>query len=64
MAGLRTLFENIDNRGDFKVFMQNYAVAHAAHANNSSSSNVRILRRYGPSEEGYVSFLLYLWVVL
>lgn len=44
--GLKTVIESIDNRGDFKVFMQNYAYAHGG--------QVRGPRREGPPDEGFV----------
>jgi len=50
--GLKTAIEMIDNRGDFKTYMQNYAFAHG-------SSN-RGPRREGPSEEGFVGAFLIL----
>ncbi|KIJ55136.1 hypothetical protein M422DRAFT_151215 [Sphaerobolus stellatus SS14] len=46
--GLRGAVEIIDNRQDFRVYMQNYAVAHA-------QSGVRTLRREGPWQEGFVT---------
>lgn len=45
--GLKSIAESIDNREDFKKFMQNYAVSFA-------SSGQRVLRREGPPEEGFV----------
>ena len=45
--GLKSIAESIDNREDFKTFMQNYAVTFAA-------SGQRVLRREGPPEEGFV----------
>ena len=54
MVGLRALFEGIDNRADFKSFMQNYAVAHVASTSGASNST-RVLKRFGPTDEGYVS---------
>lgn len=44
-TGLKTIFENIDNRGDFKTYMQNYAVARNAPKGP---------RREGLYDEGYV----------
>ncbi|KAK7466328.1 Rho GTPase-activating protein [Stygiomarasmius scandens] len=44
--GLKTAIEMIDNRGDFKTYMQNYAFAHG--------SSTRGPRREGPSEEGFL----------
>ena len=44
--GLKGLMEMIDNRSDFKVFMQNYAYAHG--------NAQRGPRRDGPREEGLV----------
>ncbi|KAF8587871.1 RhoGAP-domain-containing protein, partial [Ramaria rubella] len=46
--GLRAAIEVIDNRTDFKVYMQNYAVAHA-------NSGQKVLRREGPWQEGFVA---------
>jgi hypothetical protein len=43
--GLKAIFETIDNRTDFKSYMQNYAVARQH----------RGPRREGPYEEGFVS---------
>ncbi|KZP01550.1 RhoGAP-domain-containing protein [Calocera viscosa TUFC12733] len=49
-TGIKDIMENIDSRGDFKVYMQNYAIANSA---------PRGPRREGPPEEQYVrSFLL------
>lgn len=45
--GMKSISESIDNREDFKKFMQNYAVSFAA-------SGQRVLRREGPPEEGFV----------
>ncbi|WVO22533.1 uncharacterized protein IAS62_003863 [Cryptococcus decagattii] len=42
--GLKAVFENIDNRSDFKSYMQNYAVA---------KSTPRGPRREGPYDQGY-----------
>ncbi|TXT09112.1 hypothetical protein VHUM_02586 [Vanrija humicola] len=47
-VGLKTIFEGIDNRTDFKTFMQNYAVARNAPKGP---------RREGLYEEGYVPTL-------
>ena len=49
--GLKTAIEMIDNRGDFKVFMQNYAYAHGG-------TVPRGPRREGPADEGFVSLIL------
>ncbi|EJU03697.1 RhoGAP-domain-containing protein [Dacryopinax primogenitus] len=46
-AGIKDIMENIDSRGDFKVYMQNYAIA---------NSTPRGPRREGPPEEQYISF--------
>ena len=43
--GLRPTFQGIDNRSDFRVFMQNYAVAY---------TGPRGPRRDGPWQEGFV----------
>ncbi|CAO1637713.1 unnamed protein product [Sympodiomycopsis kandeliae] len=45
--GLKQAAESIDNRGDFKVYMQNYQVLHAG--------SYKGPRRQGPWEEGFVS---------
>jgi Rho GTPase-activating protein RGD1 len=47
--GLKAVAESIDNRGDFKTFMQNYALAH-------NGPNWRGPRRDGPRDEGYVRY--------
>ena len=44
--GMKAIFEAIDNRTDFKSYMQNYAVAR---------NTPRGPRREGPFEEGFVS---------
>ncbi|KAJ3887209.1 Rho GTPase activation protein [Lentinula edodes] len=49
-AGLKTAMEAIDNRGDFRTYMQNYAYAH-------SVSPIRGPRREGPSDEGFLPTL-------
>nr|ASF90216.1 hypothetical protein SPAR03590 [Bartheletia paradoxa] len=46
--GLKQTVEAIDDRGDFKVFMQNYAVAHAGG---------KALKREGQYDEGFLSVL-------
>jgi hypothetical protein len=43
---LKSIIESIDNRGDFKVFMQNYSYAHGG--------QIRGPRREGPQDEGFV----------
>ena len=48
--GLKASIETIDNRGDFKVYMQNYAYARGPH---------RGPRREGPPDEGFVSQYLF-----
>jgi hypothetical protein len=45
-VGLKAAVEGIDNRADFKTFMQNYSIAHAR--------DYRGPRREGPYEEGFV----------
>ena len=52
--GLKATIEKIDNRGDFKTYMQNYAFARG-------SAPPRGPRREGPSDEGFVS-LTFLFV--
>lgn len=49
--GLKATFEAIDNRSDFKTYMQHYAYAHGG-------TNPRAPRREGPREEGYVGLSL------
>jgi hypothetical protein len=44
--GLKATIETIDNRGDFKTFMQNYAYARG--------SAIKGPRREGPPDEGFV----------
>jgi hypothetical protein len=46
--GLKASIETIDNRGDFKVYMQNYAYARGPIAHKGP-------RREGPLDEGFVS---------
>ncbi|OBZ66849.1 Rho GTPase-activating protein 23 [Grifola frondosa] len=45
--GLKATMESIDNRSDFKTYMQNYAYAHGG-------TNTRGPRRDGPRDEGYL----------
>ena len=45
--GLKAIMESIDNRSDFRTFMQNYAFAHGG-------NNARGPKRNGPRDEGYV----------
>ncbi|KAH9931810.1 GTPase activating protein [Fomitopsis serialis] len=47
LPGLKTSLESIDNRSDFKTYMQNYAFAHGG-------ANSRGPRRDGPREEGFL----------
>lgn len=47
--------DSIDNRGDFKTYMQNYSVAFNSGAIGAGTISGRILRREGPWEEGFVS---------
>lgn len=49
-SGLKAIFENIDNRTDFKSYMQNYAVA---------KGTPRGPRREGPYDQGYVCFFFF-----
>jgi len=49
--GLKASIETIDNRGDFKTYMQNYAFARG-------SAPPRGPRREGPSDEGFVCVLV------
>lgn len=46
--GLRASLETIDNRSDFKTYMQHYAFAHGG-------ANYTGPRRRGPESEGFVS---------
>ncbi|KAG7093520.1 hypothetical protein E1B28_007194 [Marasmius oreades] len=48
--GLKTAIEMIDNRGDFRLFMQNYAYAHGG-------TVPRGPRREGPSDEGFLPLI-------
>ena len=59
MPGLKAALEAIDNRSDFKTFMQNYAFAHGG-VNNKGP------RRDGPREEGFVCVpcTMLPWIVL
>jgi hypothetical protein len=45
--GIKATIESIDNRSDFKVYMQNYAYAHGGVQRGP--------RRTGPEHEGFVS---------
>lgn len=45
--GLKSTIESIDNRADFKIYMQNYAYARGGTAPRGP-------RREGPAEEGFV----------
>ncbi|KAL4066200.1 Rho GTPase activation protein [Scleroderma yunnanense] len=45
-VGLKALYESIDNRADFKIYMQNYAYAHGGASRGP--------RREGPAEEGFL----------
>lgn len=45
--GLKATIESIDNRSDFKVYMQNYGYAHGGQVPRGP-------RREGPWEEGFV----------
>ena len=47
-TGLKTMYEMIDNRADFKIYMQNYVYAHGGASGGRS--------REEPAEEGFVSF--------
>lgn len=49
-TGLKAAVEGIDNRSDFKTFMQNYSVAHGR--------DYRGPKREGPYEEGFVPSVL------
>ena len=46
--GLKAITEAIDNRSDFKTYMQNYAYARGSIPRTGP-------RRDGPAEEGFVS---------
>ncbi|KAL0955139.1 hypothetical protein HGRIS_004053 [Hohenbuehelia grisea] len=45
--GLKAAIELIDNRGDFKTYMQNYAYAHGSNAPRGP-------RREGPADDGFL----------
>ncbi|KAI0793754.1 GTPase activating protein [Fomes fomentarius] len=47
LLGLKATMESIDNRADFKVWMQSYVYAHGG-------SNPRGPRRNGPQDEGFL----------
>ena len=47
-VGLKAAIESIDNRSDFKTYMQNYAYARGGSAPKGP-------RREGPADEGFVS---------
>jgi hypothetical protein len=47
-TGLKAAIESIDNRHDFKVYMQNYVYARGGVVSRGP-------RREGPSDEGFVS---------
>ena len=47
VLGLKATMESIDNRADFKIWMQSYVYAHGG-ANNRGP------RRNGPQDEGFV----------
>ncbi len=47
VLGLKATMESIDNRSDFKVWMQSYIYAHGG-------QNARGPRRNGPQDEGFV----------
>lgn len=49
--GLKSIMESIDNRTDFKSYVQNYRVAH--HGSGAGP------RREGPADQGYVSIPKY-----
>ncbi|PCH44144.1 GTPase activating protein [Wolfiporia cocos MD-104 SS10] len=49
-AGLKATLESIDNRSDFKTYMQNYAFAHGG-------ANSKGPRRDGPRDEGYLPLI-------
>lgn len=51
--GLKATIESIDNRSDFKVYMQNYAYAHGGQPSRGP-------KREGPWEEGFVSAISFL----
>lgn len=53
--GLKATIETIDNRGDFKTYMQNYAYARG-------NAPPRGPRREGPSDEGFVCLNMIRWV--
>ena len=55
--GLKATIETIDNRGDFKTYMQNYAYARG-------NAPPRGPRREGPSDEGFVCLSVIMWIGL
>lgn len=50
--GLKATIELIDNRGDFKTYMQNYAFARGGVVPRGP-------RRDGPQDEGFVSIAVF-----
>ncbi|KZS94584.1 RhoGAP-domain-containing protein [Sistotremastrum niveocremeum HHB9708] len=52
--GLKATMDSIDNRGDFKTYMQNYTVAFNSGSVGAGTISGRILRREGPWEEGFL----------
>ena len=51
--GLKAIIESIDNRADFKTYMQHYAFAH-------NGLNSKGPKREGPREDGYVGLSTYI----
>lgn len=51
--GLKATIESIDNRSDFKIYMQNYAYARG-------NVPTRGPRRDGPADEGFVSLFYFI----
>jgi hypothetical protein len=55
--GLKAIMEGIDNRSDFKAYVQNYRIVH--------QGTGRGPRREGPAEQGFVRiYLLFLTIYL
>ena len=54
-VGLKNAVEMIDNRSDFKTYMQNYAYAHG-------NQTPRGPRREGPPDEGFVRACLLFFI--
>jgi hypothetical protein len=53
--GLKAIMESIDNRSDFKAYVQNYRIVH--------QGTGRGPRREGPAEQGFVRIPYFLSIV-